>query len=239
MQIQQIKNKLSYEEVFNRAIVLISRSEKARKEQIIANFQLGELVVEIQDNASYGDAAVVKLAEDLTRAKGYQIHAAFLWECARVYRTFKGNLQRVWELEKELQLRGIQLSWRFLVRNCTPIPEPERVLEAEAYWERQITEWENTVQEIEDKIEKKEEVLERMPPMAKKQFEGFVVRVAGDNAVKVKLNNFEKINNILNKLESLLDNLLSERRYLKEETVNQLRNIKEKIEILLDVIEKE
>lgn len=233
-----IERKITYQDIFNRALLLLNRSEKAKKDQIIANFQLGQLVAEVQDNASYGDAAVVKLAEDLTRAKGYQIHAAFLWECSRVYRTFKGNLQRIWELEKELQLRGIQLSWRFLVRNCTPIPEPEKVLEAEAYWERQITEWENTVQEIEEKVEKKEEVLERMPPLVKKQFEGFVVRVAGDNAVKVKLDNFEKIHNILNKLEILLDSLLSEKMYLREETVNQLKSIKEKIEILLNVIEK-
>ncbi|MEM4134550.1 MAG: hypothetical protein QXV73_05075 [Candidatus Micrarchaeia archaeon] len=229
------ESKITYQDIFNRALLLLNRSEKAKKDQIIANFQLGELVAEVQDNASYGDAAVVKLAEDLTRAKGYQIHPAFLWGCARVYRTFKGNLQRVWKLEKELQLRGIQLSWRFLVRNCTPIPEPEKVLEAEAYWERQITEWENTVQEIEEKVEKKEEVLESMPPLAKKQFEGFVVRVAGDSAVKVKLNNFEKINNILNKMEILLDSLLSEKRYLREEIVNQLRSIKGKIETLLNL----
>lgn len=230
---------VTYQDIFQRALSILNRSERARKDLIVANFQLGQLVAKMQEDSRYGDGMVVKLAEDLTKAKGYQIHASFLWECARVYRTFRGDLQRIWALERELQLRGIQLSWRFLVRNCTPVPEPEKVLEAEAYWEQKMTEWENTVQEIEEKIERKEEVLERMPPLAKKQFEGFVVRVAGDSAVKVKLNNFEKIHNILNKLETLLDSLLSEKRYLREETVNQLRSIKEKIEILLNnVIEK-
>ncbi|MEM3335869.1 MAG: hypothetical protein QXY47_07550 [Thermoplasmata archaeon] len=228
------ESKITYQDIFNRALLLLNRSEKAKKDQIIANFQLGGLVAEVQDNASYGDAAVVKLAEDLTRAKGYQIHAAFLWECSRVYRTFKGNLQRIWELEKELQLRGIQLSWRFLVRNCTPIPEPEKVLEAEAYWERQITEWENTVQEIEEKVDKREEIIGKMPPRAQEQFEGFVVRVSQDNTLKIKFESFKKINEVLHKIEKLLDSLLLEKKKdLDENTIDLLKKIKEKIELII------
>ncbi|MDI1472083.1 hypothetical protein QI155_05980 [Thermodesulfovibrio sp. 1176] len=225
---------ITYQDIFNRAMLLLNRSEKARKEQIVANFQLGQLVAEIQDSARYGDSAVVKLAEDLTRAKGYQVHASFLWECARVYRTFRGNLQRIWELERELQLRGIHISWRFLVRNCTPVPEPEKVLEAEAYWERQITEWENSIHEVEENIEKRDELIEKMPPRAREQFEGFVVKLAQDKTLKVTSDNFKKFNEVLQRIEKLLDGLLSENKIdFDEKAIDLLKKIKEKIEILI------
>lgn len=231
MQTSQVENEITYQEIFNRAFALISRSEKAKKDLIIANFQLGGLVAEIQDNASYGDSAVLKLAEDLSKAKGYQIHASFLWECARVYRTFKGNLQRVWELEKELQLRGIQISWRFLVRNCTPMPEPEKVFEAEAYWEQKITEWENSVNEIEEKIEKKDELLEKMPPKSQEQFQGFVARLNNDS---VKVSSERRFEDILVKLEKALDLLKNDNELrLNNKSIVLLKRLKEKIEQIL------
>lgn len=233
MNVEQV-SEITYQEIFQKALSLISRSEKARKDLIVANFELGELVSQIQDNAQYGDGAVVKLAEDLTKAKGYQVTPVFLWECARVYRTFRGNLQRVWQLEKELQLRGIQISWRFLVRNCTPLPDPEKVLEAEAYWERQITEWENSIHEVEENIEKRDELIEKMPPRAREQFEGFVVKLAQDKTLKVTSDNFKKFNEVLQRIEKLLDGLLSENKIdFDEKAIDLLKKIKEKIEILI------
>lgn len=225
------QNELTYQEIFQKALLLVNRSEKAKKDQIIANFQLGELVCQVQDNARYGDSAVVKLAEDLTEAKGYQIHASFLWECARVYRTFRGNLQRVWELEKELKLRGIQLSWRFLVRNCIPLPEPERVLEAEAYWEKKIAEWENSVQEIEEKIDKKEELVEKMPPKAREAFHGFVVRVSDGN-IGVKINDIDRLESALKRVEKALDELLR----VQPDALKGIRNVLEQIRDRIDRI---
>ncbi len=236
MNVEQV-SEITYQEIFQKALSLISRSEKARKDLIVANFELGGLVSQIQDSSEYGDNAVVKLAEDLTKAKNYQVTPVFLWECARVYRTFKGNLQRVWQLEKELQLRGIQISWRFLVRNCTPLPEPEKVLEAEAYWEKQMTDWETTISEVEETIEKKDEVIEKMPPKAKEAFESFVMRVSRDNAIKVNLNSSDKLEEALKRLEKAIDILSEIEPENYDERVRKiLFVIKEKIEKIIEKI---
>ena len=198
-QVKQNDFEITYKDIFQKAVVLISKSEKSRKDMIIANFQLGELVSQVKNNAKYGDKAVIKLAEDLSKTKGYRIYPSFLWECARVYQTFKGNLQRIWELEKELQIRNIQLSWTFLVKNCTPIPDPES-LEAEAYWEKQITEWEASLSEIEEKIEKKEEIIQKMPPKAREAFTGFIAKLSSDCTIKVDLSVDKKIEYTLKKV---------------------------------------
>jgi|GEM_PF-893226 len=224
----------NYQSLLNRASALISRSERARKALIIINFSLGELVAKIQDDSRYGDNTVIRLAEDLTKIKGYTIHASFLWECARVWRTFHGQIQRVWELEAELKTRGIMLSWRFLVRNCTPMPSAERVAEAEAYWDGQLQQWEKQITEIEEHIENKDILSEKMPPKAKEAFEGFVVKLTQDNPVKVNLSQNKKFEETLKKFDRALDILLEEANTeISPEVHDLLKKIKDKIEKLI------
>lgn len=222
-----------YQSILNRALTLLSRSERARKALIVINFSLGELVAKVQEDARYGENTVIRLAEDLSKIKGYQIYPAFLWECARVWRSFHGNIQRVWELEKELKARGIMLSWRFLVRKCTPLPSPERVAEAEAYWNSQLQQWEKQVTEIEEHIDNKEEIVQKMPEKMKEAFEGFVVKLTQDSAVKVNLPQGKKLEETLRKFDRALDILLEEATMVNDEVKGLLEKIKDKIEKLI------
>jgi len=217
-----------YNEILTEAVRLVSMSDRGQNDYIASNFRLGRLVAFLQDSARYGDRAVLRLAEDLTKKKGYTVYPQRLWECARVWRAFDGDIQKVWALEKKMQ---IKVTWSFLVRNCTPaIPESTGELESQAFWDKKLSAWENTVEEISNVIANKDKVIEKMPPATREQFEGFCKKIENPKFASVPDN---KLVSLFKRIDALLDECLSGRLTVDEDTRRYLESVQDKIQRIL------
>jgi hypothetical protein len=215
-----------YQEILYRAEAALRRSEISSRMLIEANFELGGLVARLLDNSSYGDAAVEKLAGDLSRLRGYAIYPQRLWECARVHRSFK-DIKAVWELERRIKTR---LTWSFLLRNCTKPPEPERGREFQAYWEMRLNRWEDTMEEVYNVCLNKEKIISAVPEPLRGQIEGFVSKV--ENPVFSSLQG-GRLDKALKKIDCLLNELLQMNMPVDRAARALLLSIKEKIERLI------
>lgn len=80
-------------------------------------FDLGRIVHAVITGRKYGDNAVSRLADELTRKIGKRIEPKRLYEAARFFDTFHGTIDRVWELEMTL---SFPVTYSFLVRKCLP-----------------------------------------------------------------------------------------------------------------------
>jgi len=216
---------MEYSEYLNQAIILCQRNARATKAVIICKFNLGKLVAEIQEDAQYGDAGVVKLAEDLSRELGYTVHPQRLWECARVYRTFNGDINRVWKLEKELRY---PVTWSFLVKNCTKQPDVQNELEFTSFWQEKLATWEKTLTEIEDTKAKLETGTLIMPPQMKEETYAVLKTIDTTDTVGKLKKLFKKIDRLLTEIEGT--------EYSRDqELISLLKLIEEKIQRLVKI----
>jgi phage gp46-like protein len=206
---------MEYNKLLDNAAKVIHKSNKLSKAIIISNFELGGIVVSMIDSAQYGDNSVEKFATDLTRKCGYTIYPQRLWEASRVYRSFAGDVTKVWKLEHKI---GSKITWSFLVKNCTKAPTEGT--EAEAYWEDRLKQYEESIGEIEQFSMERERHLERAPEKAKEQIQGFLAKIDDDgvktagtvessenttNGLKVLLNRFNDFLGELDKNENEID----------------------------------
>lgn len=136
-------------EVVEDAIRCYAGIATTTRELIAQKFRLGQLVHEALQQRKYGDGVVQHLATALSRSVGKTIAPARLYEAARVYSAFHGNIEKVWELDRTL---SFPLTYSFLVRHCVP------AITAETAWNREelarveeakLEHWERTVLEIE------------------------------------------------------------------------------------------
>lgn len=122
---------------------------RSGREMLRLKFELGRLVTIHLQSHTYAHAAVTTLAKSISGACGKVIVPQRLYEAARFYDTFGGQLERVWELERRL---SYPLTYTFLIRSIIPkVHEgnawnPE---EWELYQDHQLTRLEKAVHEIE------------------------------------------------------------------------------------------
>ncbi|MBI5641121.1 MAG: hypothetical protein HZA17_11910 [Nitrospirae bacterium] len=123
------------------------------------NFRIGEILSEADD--------VQSLLKALTLG-GVSVRETFLYDCMRVFRTLK----------TENMLRGLKdklkgnLTWGFLVYNCTKAPSGDTA-EALAYWEERLGRIENALNDLDDVAG----MYEFLPDAIRKQVEGLAVGV--------------------------------------------------------------
>ncbi len=123
------------------------------------NFRIGEILSEADD--------VQALLKALTLG-GVSVKETFLYDCMRVFRTLK----------TENMLRGLKdklkgnLTWGFLVYNCTKAPSGDTA-EAIAYWEERIGRIENALNDLDDVAG----MYEFLPDAIRKQVEGLAVGI--------------------------------------------------------------
>lgn len=214
---------MSYEGYFNRALLLMRRAHGAGRAFIAAKFELGKIVFDIQQNARYGDRGVVKLAEDLTRELRYTVHPQRLWECARVYRAFNGDINRIWQLEKELRF---PLTWSFLVKNSPP-PDVENETEFIHYWREKLQRWEETLLEMEETKAKLDSGKILLPEAVKTETCGVLKQAGLDVSGKLK--------KLFKVIERLLSELHSNSIELDEEVIKLFQRIDHKLHQILEV----
>mgnify|MGYP001029513514 CR=1 FL=1 len=214
-----------YKDYLKQAVIICKRDAKATKAVIMCKFSLGKIVAEIQKDARYGDADVVKFAEDLSKELGYTVHPQRLWECARVYKTFHGDINRIWILEKQLQY---PITWSFLVKNCTSQPDVQNELEFTSYWQEKLSTWEKTLCEIDDTKAKLEAGKLIMPPQVKEDAYAVLRAIdTSDTAGKLK-KLFKKIDKLLTEIEGT--------DYSRDkELITLLKAIEEKIHRLISI----
>lgn len=188
---------VAYSVVKEKVSRLLSVSRSHQRAYIVAQFELGKYIAELQDNSSYGSQAVLKLAEELTKEKGYTVYPQRLWECARVWRAFGGDIQRVWKLEKELR---ISITWSFLVKNA---PAPDVLKDRDefiAYWKDKLSRWEQTLLEMEETASKLDTGELKLPEELKEETAGLIK--ASGVSIESKLKRlFRAIEKLLEALE--------------------------------------
>lgn len=222
----------TYDEILEKADTLLRVADTFTNRLIIANFQIGALVSALMDEAQYGEGAVLKLAYDLTGRKGYTVYPQRLYECARVYRTFEGDIQRIWNLERKIQFK---VSWSYLARNCTK--EPLEGREAILHWESKIARWEGVLDEVAEACLKKEEIIERVPEPVKTEIQGFFEEVENpDRKLSVDLSE-KRLVSLFKRLDNLLSGLISFRRPVDESVRKLLLAISSKIDRILGASE--
>lgn len=133
------------------------------------NFEIGRLVYNAFEEG--GEDAVRELAARFSSGSATE---GFFFDAMRVYRTIK-NPGFLRELKKKL---GGNLSWGFLVSNCTKAPEGESE-EAMHFWERRLRKIEEALGDVEDLLIS----LEGLPPRIREQVEGLLLSASDDLAL--------------------------------------------------------
>ncbi len=193
---------MEYNELLDSAEKIIRRGNVFSRKVIESNFSLGGIVVSLIDCAKYGDKAVDKFAADLTKKCGYTIYSQRLWESARVYRTFSGEINKIWHLESKIGDRKI--AWGFLVNNCTKAPTEG--VEAEAFWEDRIKQLEESMVKVEEFSMKRERHLDNAPEKSKEQIRGFLTKIDNDgNGNGASKETSTDIGDTSDRLRALLD----------------------------------
>lgn len=89
----------------------------SHREIIRQKFRLGGIVSETIKTGKYGEGAIKKLAEKISSKIMKRVDPKRLYEAARLYDTFEGNIERIWELDRQW---NFQITYSFLVRQCIP-----------------------------------------------------------------------------------------------------------------------
>lgn len=155
-----------YEQTLAECSNLIEASHLSERAKIEANFSLGQLIDTVIQDGEYGAGVVSKLAADLAKKRGRPVYPQRLYECRAVYLSFK-DIEKVWALEEKI---GNDISWGFLVRQCTKMPRQEETEAYAEHWENKLSGWERTVTEI----EKAQGELHLLPLPVREQVEGFL-----------------------------------------------------------------
>jgi hypothetical protein len=119
------------------------------REMLRQKFELGRLVNIHLQRHTYAHAAVTILAKCISGVCGKVIVPQRLYEAARFYETFGGQLERVWELERRL---SHPLTYTFLIRSIIPRVYEENAWNPQEwglYQDAQLTRLEKAVHEIE------------------------------------------------------------------------------------------
>ena len=145
---------------------ILEQVRKLLKSKSQKNFQVAETNFRIGKALSEGSdiQAVVKALS----ASGTNVKETFLYDCMRVFRTIKTE-----DMLKGLKdkLKG-NLTWGFLVYNCTKAPSGDTA-EAVAYWEERLGRIENALNDLNDVAD----MYEFLPETLRKQVEGLAVGV--------------------------------------------------------------
>lgn len=145
---------------------ILEQMRKLLKSKSQKNFQVAETnfrIGKVLSEAGDVDAVVKALT-----SSGITVRDTFLYDCMRVFRTIKTE-----EMLKGLKdkLKG-NLTWGFLVYNCTKAPSGETA-EAVAYWEERLSRIENALTELGDMAD----MYEFLPEEVRRQVEGLTVGV--------------------------------------------------------------
>lgn len=139
-----------FDSVVKEAVFCYESICRTDKDLITQKFELGKIVHEVISEKKYGDNAVGRLAEQMTKQLNKTIEPKRLYETARLYSTFHMDINKVWELEKSL---SFPLTYSFLIRNCTPKITNDNAFtvdELKLHVEERMRRWENTAREIEE-----------------------------------------------------------------------------------------
>ncbi len=123
---------------------------RSSREVIRYKFELGRLVsIHLQWHAFQHDA-MARLAQALSNLCGKSILPQRLYEAARFYDMFGGQIERVWALERRLTQ---PLTYTYIIRGIIPHVSKDKawnVKEWEYYQEAQLSRLEHAVREIEE-----------------------------------------------------------------------------------------
>ena len=185
-----------YDELIERCCELLDAAASAERQRIESNFGIGLLLSRSLDGDTYGRGIVKKLADDLTRKRGRLIHPQRLYECLGVYRTFGGEMTRIWQLDRE---QG-EITWGYLVRNCMrePTIEDDGEDAVSSYWEAKLNGLEKSLQAAEQIAEG----IDTLPGEIRNQVRGFAEAVKQNNIAS--FNSSEKTA-LIERLKSLID----------------------------------
>jgi len=140
-------------ELVSQAKVLCDGIIRSSRDVIRYKFAIGGLVRIALTRARHDDAAVTRLATELTHACGKLILPQRLYEAARLHEAFAGRLELVWEFERRLPRYTAQpLSYTYLIRQILPRVTKDRAWnhqEWEHYQEEQLGRLEHAVEQIE------------------------------------------------------------------------------------------
>lgn len=222
----------TYQSAFSEIKAQMLIDDQSLNKSIEARFAIGKIVCALQESKTHGDEAVKKLSADLTTSLQYTVHPQRLWECGRVYKTFGGDINKIWDLEKKLQ---VKLTWSYILNNCTK--EPTLGEPAIVHYEKKISQWEKTIDEIEDARENKDEIMRKIPEEARNQIEGFFERVKTQGIVLPPIENTpnDKLNVLFDKVDQLLTEIVEVRKIaITKEMRWVLENITAKINQILE-----
>ena len=140
-------------ELVSQAKMLWDGIIRSSRDMIRYKFAIGGLVRIALTHARHDDAAVTRLATELTNACGKLILPQRLYEAARLHEAFAGRLELVWEFERRLPRYTSQpLSYTYLIRQILPRVTKDRAWnhqEWEHYQEEQLGRLEQAVEQIE------------------------------------------------------------------------------------------
>lgn len=205
-----------YQNAFGKVKAHMVADDQCSQKTIELRFEIGRVVCTLQDSKAHGDESIKKLASDLTTSLRYTVHPQRLWECGRVYKTFAGDINKIWNLEKEKQLK---ITWSFLLNNCTK--EPTQGEAAVSHYEKKIFKWEKAIEEIEEAKENKDAIMRKIPEEARKQIEGFFERVETQGIVIPRITDADPVSGgRLNTLFNRVDQLLTEIETIKTVEIN-------------------
>ncbi len=152
-------------ELVQQARVVCDGIIRSSRDTIRYKFALGELVCVALRWAHHEDAAVVRLAAQLTEQCGRLILPQRLYEAARLFEAFGGKLDRIWEFERRLPGHLMQpLTFTLLIQQILPRVTKERAWNArewEYYQEEQYGRLERAVEQIESLDRRQRQLDER------------------------------------------------------------------------------
>ena len=126
---------------------------RSSSDVIRLKFALGGLVRLVLEWSGRQDAAVEGLARTLTHQCGKLILPQRLYEAARLYEAFGGEIERVWEFERRLPAHLAQpLSYTMLIRQILPRVTKEQAWNAQEwalYQDEKYSRLERAVEQIE------------------------------------------------------------------------------------------
>lgn len=235
----QEQKPIEYNKLLDSAEKVIRKGNVFSKKLIESNFDLGGIVVSLIDSAEYGDKSVEKFATDLTKKCGYTIYPQRLWESSRVYRTFAGDINKIWKLEYKI---GTKITWTFLVKNCTKAPTEGA--EAEVYWEGRLKQYEEAISEVEQFSMERERHLDKAPEKAKEQIKGFLAKIDNEGVKTTVVreateevlisDNGDRLKALLDRFDGFLSELDKIENEIDGETEQALLSIYNRIQRILE-----
>lgn len=171
---QQTEEKIP-EELITQAVNIHQKINKTHKEIIESKFQLGKIVYEIIQSRKYGENAVSKFAEEISKRLNKIISPQRLYEAARLYSTFQGDIQKIWELEKVFP---VPLTYSLIIKKCIPYINEKNAWTPEEialYIEKKLNDWEESTTDIENNIQKIKKLEKIVNNSSNKQVEGFEI----------------------------------------------------------------